>query len=260
MNAPGRSSLPAKPSRGSRDSGFTLIELLVVIAVIAILAALLLPALSKSKEQANQTFCLNSMMQIGIASACYSNDSLQHFAWLHNWGQAWGEDHALNPAPFWMPEAFKPYVGANKNATTNISPARYVPTSGLFACPSGIVMSKHVPPSSPDYNWTDDFFYNNNGVSYVWNHTYWDPVNLDYGPYISGRPTSHCRQPSLAVLIWEIPYWAVIYWPHQLGMNVVHADNSAHRLKGNPAEADWWEYNSYAGWDELGNYGQSQGQ
>lgn len=60
------------------NKGFTLIELLVVVAIISLLMAILLPALSKAREQAMSAKCLANLKQIGTAALMYADQNNQN--------------------------------------------------------------------------------------------------------------------------------------------------------------------------------------
>lgn len=107
--------------RNTQKSGFTLIELLVVIAIIAILAAMLLPALSKARENARSATCINNLKQIGLGLHMYAED-YKGYIWFSDYS-----DVTSNTA-----------AGADalvKSAFANEVYRAYFPTS-VLACPS----------------------------------------------------------------------------------------------------------------------------
>jgi len=68
-----------------RKRGFTLIELLVVISIIALLMAILMPALSRAKDQARMTTCRSNLRNYALIGRMYSDDNDFEFPYSYGW-------------------------------------------------------------------------------------------------------------------------------------------------------------------------------
>ena len=58
-----------------RRRAFTLIELILVVAIIALLVALMMPALSRAREQARRIKCASNLRQLAAAAAAYAESN-----------------------------------------------------------------------------------------------------------------------------------------------------------------------------------------
>jgi prepilin-type N-terminal cleavage/methylation domain-containing protein/prepilin-type processing-associated H-X9-DG protein len=142
-------------------AAFTLIELLVVIAIIAILAAMLLPALTRAKEKANQTFCISNQRQWGLAMGMYASDNADYFPESRDTNYVaapdnnpvWEEmyaDATANPAiglSDWF-NALPPYIGSIplwKYGANSVSNNIFTYSRSIYICPTAAAMPT-IPP------------------------------------------------------------------------------------------------------------------
>ncbi len=88
--------------------GFTLIELLVVIAIIALLMAILMPALSKAREQGKRAVCLSNVKQLTVAWLMYADENTDR---LVNGSQGFAKNSDGHDDP--PPLNWAPWVGSS---------------------------------------------------------------------------------------------------------------------------------------------------
>lgn len=121
------------PGNSATTRAFTLIELLVVIAIIAILAAMLLPALAKSKQQAQATVCRSNLKEQAVATFMYADDNFDQlpFAWWYN---ASNDDANKNNYQTLIVSYIKRSAFAAGSTTANSDFAQNV-----FKCPTRIL-------------------------------------------------------------------------------------------------------------------------
>ena len=115
---------------------FTLIELLVVIAIIAVLAGMLLPSLSKVKEQGKTVTCMNNLKNIGLAAVTYQGDFQGFMPGVNNPYLFWNCHEQCRPKPmFPFAQFLHLYLSYELVWRNNISNYTFRP-GNVAQCPS----------------------------------------------------------------------------------------------------------------------------
>jgi len=175
-----------------QKSAFTLVELLVVIAIICILAGLLLPVLSRAREQARRSVCANNMGQVLKGLQWYLDDHNDHQPLLgtyndNNGKKYWDYLHPVAVAPYiGFPQTKVPFDPTGRNG-------RYFAYTSLINKSGPLRKSVMFCPSEPNRPAIDDYtessymqLGNYGAAPYGWN---WNGYTCPTGPALDDRAT-----------------------------------------------------------------------
>ncbi len=142
----------------SERYGFTLVEMLIVIAIIGILMGMLIPSLSRAKENARRAECASNLHQLQCGMMSYLSDSHQDLplsscreyydtvnrTWGYDRGwvswEKWKSHDAGNPSGYGSnpPEELRTYWWGDKgeNSIRNGALFPYIEDVRVYICPS----------------------------------------------------------------------------------------------------------------------------
>src|SRR5436309_15214267 len=118
------------PRNGRR--AFTLVELLVVIGIIALLISILIPALTRARDQANRAKCMANLRSLGNAWLLYANDNK---GWLTR-SETIPPNWPLKEPGGWV------WDGPGLSPITNGNLYEYLSTVEVYRCPADFVQDR----------------------------------------------------------------------------------------------------------------------
>jgi prepilin-type N-terminal cleavage/methylation domain-containing protein len=126
------------------NRGFTLIELLVVIAIVAVLMGMLLPAVSRAREQAKVTVVNAELRQIGIALDMYFDDNRKYPPTHEDCGTGKLTDHLYQLPRALITNHYLPSMPKGQAMTTNLEDRYHLGHTYKYRSVGEIIVNRNV--------------------------------------------------------------------------------------------------------------------